>query len=200
MKTRFIAVIFGRAGFGKTYLIKQLLPLMPRPVFILDTMNEFSEGLIFTNAQSLLTFVKYGGRNDSGVYILKSDDDADSDLFFHLFPTVKEPATIVVDEVSKFCNPNFINEDLKRIINYGRHWSQNLVMAARRSAEVHRDVTAQADVIVSFRQTERRDITKMSEVFNEAERLPELEKGQFVVIGDPERTPFESFLVQNAIK
>jgi hypothetical protein len=199
MKSRFIKVVFGRAGFGKTTLIVELIPYLPRPVFILDTMNEFSNGLILRSTRALAKYLHERRRNDSGVYILKSESEADSEQFFRIFPAVKEPCSIVVDEVSKFSSPSYINPHLKEVINYGRHWSQNLIMAARRTAEVHRDVTAQADVIVSFRQTERRDIQKMGELFSETELLPGLQKGEFVVIGEPEKTPFGELLRSRAV-
>lgn len=191
---RFIAAIFGRAGYGKTTFINEVLPVLPRPIFIIDTMNEFNEGLVFYSAAHLVEFLRENGRNDSRVYTVKTDSETDAALFFSIFPAVRKSATIVIDEVSKFCSPNSIDDNLKQIINYGRHWNQSLVMAARRSAEVHRDVTAQADVTISFRQTESRDIAKMRELYDGADELATLERGEFVAIGDAHRVPFESIL------
>jgi Cdc6-like AAA superfamily ATPase len=193
---RFIATVLGKAGSGKTYLIRSVFPRLPRPVFVLDTLNEFDMGVQFQTSDEIVDFLMEGRPNRSGVYVLNTQTDEDSEALFSLVATMRVPCTLVVDEVDLFCNPHQINADLRDLIRYGRHWKVNLLFAARRAAEVNRNVTAQSDVLISFRQTETRDIQSLKLAYSEAERLPELQPDsfEFIVFGDLDATPFRPVL------
>lgn len=190
---RFIVTVLGKAGSGKTYLIRQILPALPRPVMILDTMNEFSDGLIFTEAEQLRRYIVERRPNATGVYVLKATSDEDANGFFRLVVASQAPMTVIIDEADKYATPYSIHDDLSKTIKYGRHWRQNLIFAARRPAELNRNVTAQSDVLVSFRQTEPRDIKALRDVYSDAERLSSLDAGrhEFMILGDgAEDLPF----------
>lgn len=193
---RFITTIFGKTGSGKTTLINEILPALPRPVLILDTMGEFSDGLQFDTALELRDYIAEGRPNATGIYILNAQTDRDSDLFFRFLVSAKAPLTAVVDEIDLFCNPRQIHDDLAQTIKYGRHWGQNLVCASRRAAEVHRNITAQSDCLISFRQTEPGDIRTLKQSYADAEKLPDLraDKYEFLIFGRWEHLPFADIL------
>lgn len=197
-KNRFVATIIGKQGSGKSHLVEhQVLPLLieekDKPIFILDTMNEYgskedgsSYGVVYYSILELKKDLVKNNMNLTGVYILKADTDRDCEEFFELFTRVKKPCSIIVEEASKFCNPYGIDENLYNILNYGRHWSQDIIFMARRPAELNRNVTAQSDFIISFIQTESRDINALSKVYDDAEKLPDLneEKYEYLVFGN----------------
>lgn len=113
----------------------------------------------------------------------ESDNDV-SELFGMVFDLGS--CSLVVEEASLYCNPYKIDDSFKKILNYGRHRRINLVAIARRASELHRDITAQSDFIISFRQTEKRDIYTLQSVDEKAEELTTLEKYQYKILGDLE--------------
>lgn len=191
---RFIVTILGKAGSGKTYLTREtILPAVPRPVFICDPMAEFSTlGLQFDSARDLWGYVTEGRRNDSQVYTLRVTRDGDAEALFRMLTVAKEPCTLIVDEVSNYCSPHKIEESLKRLIAYGRHWGVNIISTARRPAEVHKDVLAQSDAVVTFKQTERRDLKALSYIAEEAEGASDLDYAahEALILGPTDRLPF----------
>lgn len=189
---RFIVGVFGKAGSGKSHLIQSLMNDLPRPVFVLDTQNEFDEGLQFEEAGVLLDYLVQGQKNASGIYVLKATADEDFDLFFRILATGQDPATLVIDEADLFCTPYNINEDFNRIIKYGRHWNQHILYAARRPAEVNRNLTAQSDCLISFKQTEPRDVAALKKSFSGAEDLADLDetKFEYMILGRSDHLPF----------
>lgn len=201
MTDRFIVGFFGKAGSGKSFKIQQILDYFPKPVFILDTQNEFDEGLQFDDAEVLRVFLVEGYANASGIYVLNSTTDQDFDKFFRILSAGQFPATIVIDEADLFCTPYNINDDLNRIIKYGRHWSQNIVYAARRPAEVNRNLTAQSDCLVSFKQTEPRDIASLKRSYAQADELSDLDetKYEFMILGRCDHLPFGMILSEGAL-
>lgn len=196
-KARFVGTILGKQGSGKSHLaeekiIKLLKANSSKPIFILDTMDEYGSyesgkayGVCYYNMYSLKKHLIEVNKNLTGVHVLKADNDSDCENFFKLFTKVKQPCTIIIEEASKFCNPYSINDDLDNILNYGRHWEQDIIFLARRPAELHRSVTAQSDFIISFVQTESRDINSLKKSYDIAEYLPMLieEDYEYVVLG-----------------
>lgn len=59
---------------------------------------------------------------------------------------VREPSPIAID-----------------LVNFGRNKGISLICAAKRPAQVNRELTAQADIIISFRQDEPNDIKYLRE-------------------------------------
>lgn len=55
-------------------------------------------------------------------------------------------------------DPNFIN-----LVNFGRNRNISMIAVAKRPAQVTRDLTSQADIIISFRQDEPNDIKYLQE-------------------------------------
>ena len=198
---RFIVGVFGKAGSGKSYLIQSIMDDLPRPVFIVDSQAEFNTGVQFETADELLSFLIEGRPNVSGIYVLNSTTDLDFDTFFRILATAQDPATVVIDEADLFCTPYNINPDLARIIKYGRHWKQHIVYAARRPAEVNRNLTAQSDCLISFKQTEPRDIAALKKSYAEAEALAELDETNYecMILGRYEHLPFSDFLEGRAL-
>ena len=103
------------------------------------------------------------------------------------------PTLLVVDEVDQMDTPQSVGADgrgidvlpFRRLVNYGRHVGVSIAVASRRAAAVSRNLTAQATEIVSFRQSEPRDVDYLRQFcgreFSDAvRRLPRLRYGRYV--------------------
>lgn len=184
---RYILLILGVQGSGKSTLIRRLLPEMAtrRPVFILDTLGEYNRGLQFQSAAQLRAFLIQRRENPYNIYVLNCATDNDAAEFFELFVTLGEaarqsgrhaPASIVVDEVDKFApSRGKMDPNLNNIIQYGRHYRQNLILAARRANDVDAKIRAQATAVVSFHQSSSTDVRKLQERFDGADELRRLD-------------------------
>lgn len=64
----------------------------------------------------------------------------------------------VIDEVDLLCRPSGMSENLKALVNYGRHAGAITIANARRPHAVHRDLTALARTMVLFRTIEPGDV------------------------------------------
>ena len=84
--------------------------------------------------------------------------------------------TCVVDEINLFCRPSFCPTPLLELLRIGRHARVDLIFAARRPAEVARDLTAQADEIIAYKTIEPNDLKWFQDVCGKtfAEALPNL--------------------------
>jgi len=65
---------------------------------------------------------------------------------------------LAVEEASKYMGPTQGSPQLNWFFQYGRHHAISVLCVARRPSELGRIATAQADVIVTFRQHEPRDL------------------------------------------
>lgn len=68
----------------------------------------------------------------------------------------------------------------------GRHRRISQLYVAQRPSEVHRSITAQADIIVSFYQREERDVKWLLDAGGgvDAEHVMELEQYRLIAFGD----------------
>ncbi len=199
----------GQTGAGKTFLAKKCLHRAERPIFILDSMNEFPSmepgdpapvGLVFRSVAQLKRYLISRRENATGVYSVKVTQDHEAEAFFKLMVDLgeggQEGMTCVVDETSKFCSPSSIDDNLARMIRYGRHWGQNLMFVSRRPQEVHRDVTAQADCLVVFSMAENRDVDYIEKRHEDGELVRGLSKTahDYAILGEWRHLPFADVL------
>lgn len=192
MSQRSIVTILGKTGAGKsTMIFKKIIPALPAPVFVLDSMGDAKYGLHFDTCQSLVDHLISGRGNDSGVYVLGSESDLDSEMFFEMSYKMGQRHTIVVDEVDKWASTRMMDDNLNKIIRYGRRRGISCVFAARRPSEISPTIRAQSDLIVSFVQTEPVDIKALRERSAVADNLPWLKTyretgkpSEYIVFGE----------------
>lgn len=90
---------------------------------------------------------------------------------------------ILIEEVDRFCSPSYVDSRLDFVVRYGRHSNLSLLGISRRPAEMHRNLTANALRIHSFRMTEPRDIQYFRQVSADfADRIKALGKYQYETI------------------
>lgn len=115
--------------------------------------------------------------------------DIDVEYFFHLVFYLKN-CSVIVEEASIYCSPSWIDPNFKKILNYGRHRNVNLIAVARRSSQLHRDLTSQSDFIVSFKQSEHLDLKLLATVDERANQLNDLKEYKYLVLGDVIKSNF----------
>lgn len=191
--TNAIVVLFGRKGSGKTYLANNMVRSLDRLV-ILDSLCEYTEGVVIEELES---FIDYLRRNLRGKFrvILRLTEDEDITLAFRALWAGFD-YTLVIEEADYYCNPANIDEGFMRLIKYGRHRRINLIAISRRPAEVSRHVTAQADTIISFKQSENRDVDYLVQrLGKEANCVRDLGLYEYRIFGDTD-IPVEVFGLQ----
>lgn len=170
MPDNFTNLIFasGKKGFGKSTLLRALIAhnaRKPGALFVVwDSTREYQE----SRSVVVLRPPKYSAR-DAAEYALS-----------------RKPCVLVMDEVDRAA-PNHkggLREGtpLHTIVHYGRHEDVALWCAARRSANVHIDIRALADIMFLFRHSEPRDIEWIEKLCgNEvATRIKSLPRGRHI--------------------
>jgi DNA helicase HerA-like ATPase len=172
-----IIYVCGKKGYGKTELTKtKIIPKYNR-VVILDSLG-FEYPFLSSN-----TISEFGENIEKNVqrdnFVLTYNPLDNHEAEFFKICLVLSDCLIVIEEADLFCTTAQIDDSLNRLIRYGRHRNLDLVLISRRPAEVHRNVTAQSDIIISFRQTEPRDLEYFKKISENWESLKELKKWKY---------------------
>lgn len=90
----------------------------------------------------------------------------------------------IMEESNLVTSPHYIPDSLKDIVSLGRHANINYMAICRRPAEISRYLTSQAHAIISFRQSEIRDIKYLEEYGFDGENLRNLSVGEYALKSD----------------
>lgn len=174
-----ITTVIGRKGHGKTTWVQQQIKTKSR-LLIVDHLREYRNGLIFTSFEKLTEYFETDPKVFSCICRFTDDDEVSALLnFAYELGNV----TIVCEEVDKIlCSPNWIDDNLYALINYGRHRQIDLICCARRAGDVHRTLRAASDEIVTFNQKESRDLDYLEERGFNRNEVSNLEKYQNIII------------------
>lgn len=187
-----IVSLFGRKGSGKSTLAREISEDYRR-VIALDSMGEYDEdngsfdvyhGLA-ESAQAIVSHAKLP------LFRLSLRVDTTDDFLKLLRIAYEVPdVLLMVEETSLYCSPSRLPDDLSRLVRYGRHRRINILFVARRPSEIHRELTSQSDVIVTFRQHEPRDVDYLRSFIGErVERVSALPEYHVLAFGDVEKYP-----------
>lgn len=158
----YIIGIMGRKGSGKTEFLKKCLENIDRYI-IVDTLKEYEKGIIFDDVYKLNEFVKLHGSNNKMKIIFRPQDDESMEKFFIITIRICN-YTLIMEEVDYWCNQYQIHPILKKAIKYGRHENKNLIWISRCPYEINRFLTRNCDLLVSFVQTEQRDLEYLNKL------------------------------------
>jgi hypothetical protein len=167
-----ILVILGRRGSGKSFLIKNFLRTARLRFVIYDPLGEYGGFMQADNAHDILDYVE---AEESFIYT--SDQDADFERFCQIIYEATD-YYIVIDEIDLFTQAGNMPQSLRKIVRYGRHKNLGLIVISRRPAAMPREITSQADFILSFTQHEPNDLKYLAEFMTtpNAEALKSLPK------------------------
>jgi hypothetical protein len=165
-RVNWIASIFGRKGSGKSFLAKEIAK-EERRVIAIDSLGEYDEMQVFTGYEECIkAMVAAEHLTDFKLALRTYSLEEDLELMDLVFKMTH--LTLIVEETSRYVSPASLPQSLEQLVRYGRHSAINQVYLARRPSEIHRDLTAQSDVIVSFVQHERRDVEYLRSFMGDA--------------------------------
>jgi AAA+ ATPase superfamily predicted ATPase len=188
-----ITTVLGRRGCGKTTIIKEKIENISRLV-ILDTLAEFDNGDIISDP---IEFINELSRLKDGYFQIVFRPFEIEPL--KAFDIVAKSSWIVgdmlsvIDEIDLIASPISIPFELSRNLRYGRHRGLSMIAASRRAAEIPRLLTSQSDEIISFNQSEPRDIQYLASCCGNqfAEMTSNLQRFQYLQFDpfDPLKIP-----------
>ncbi len=163
-----ITAVLGKKGYGKTsYVISQTADL--DRLIIFDYNREYQNGKIIELPQQLIEQVRLN-RNSYFRLIYRPAPVLTLKDHFNFFSEICNNVagyTVVIEEVDYFASAGVMPEGLQKLINYGRHHAINILALSRRAHKVPRDLTANADVIITFNQQEPRDVKYLTDYMGE---------------------------------
>lgn len=181
MQNNYIIGVLGKKGSGKTEFVKSSLKHIKRYI-VIDPLAEYP-GVIFDRWYDLLNFIdRLQDQNFTVVY--RPMDREDEESFFLILNEINN-YTLIAEEVDYWCSSYEIHPEIDYITRYGRHFKRNLIWISRNPFEINRFLTRQSDVLVTFRQTEPRDLDYFARYdFNKD--LEKLKEFEFAYSGDKE--------------
>ncbi len=186
----YVISVFGRKGCGKSTLVKEIVDEAPR-VIVFDTMGEYTRKRDHPVESFELAMMELGRIQHKNRFrlVLRLVDNEDALAAMRVAFDVGD-CLFVVEETSFYCSPSYLPPELAQFVRYGRHRGIDQIYVSRRPAEIHRDLTAQSDLIVSFQQREPADIEYLRRSMGpEADRLPQLKKFSIMVSGEVSGAP-----------
>lgn len=174
-----VRLILGKRGTGKSTLLKRKLDLVSRFV-VYNTLGESTYPYeSIKSIPELCDRLAGAPRRLAVAYRgveLPLEEDFDS---FCRAVWATGDLTIGIDEIDMMSSPTFMPFSLERLVSLGRHRAISVWCVTRRPYLVHPLIRSQAVEIVSFRQTEPRDVAWCREAMgDEAEELPRLAEFQ----------------------
>lgn len=193
-----LATFLGKKGSGKTTLVKECLREHSR-VLAFDINGEYrpEDGLaVVWGFEECLEAMERIEPGETFAYSLRCVDDEEHDAvedYLDLMRVAFElPGTLLVlEECNNYCSSATLPWELARLVRQGRHREIDQYYVARRPSELHRDLTANSDFVVTFRQEEPRDVLYLRERMGPelAERARTLADYQIIVHGDLDVAP-----------
>ena len=174
-----ICGILGKKGSGKTTLAKRIITRLDR-VIVLDEFRDYVECLPVKNINDLTYIVR---QLDTVKFKIayQADNQDETDNFLEVINYVNN-YTLVIEEVDLYANSHDIHKEILSLLKYGRHFNRSLIYISRSPFEIHRYLTRQSDFIISFMQTEPRDIQYLQEYnFNKDVSAIKYEKFEYAV-------------------
>lgn len=191
-KNEFVTV-FGRTGYGKTYLIRNILLKHYRRMIIFDTMDEYltESGIDILSVSDFENTIKTLISHDTQDFCLRVSSKKFTDYCDILDIVVNNQfrnITLVIDEIDKFASPSSIEASVNNLYNVGRHFEVNVIAASRRPNQVHRIITSQSHLLILFHTNEPRDLAYIREYANKdaANAVKGLKRYEYIIYGDSE--------------
>jgi len=185
-----IVTILGRKGSGKTTLVREIVR-EHRRVVILDYIGEYGADcgarVVAGFSASIHALVAASRERAFRLSLRMLDEETLAAL-----PVAweLEDYLLVVEEASAYCSPSQLPPEIARIVKFGRHQRISQVYVAQRPSMLHRHVTSQSDLIVSFHQHEPIDVRYLSAIAGEeAKCVQELGDYEIYAAGNLEHAP-----------
>lgn len=184
-----IICIFGKKGSGKTTLARECAEDWRKVVFI-DVMGEYAaKHRCWGYEECVATIHKLCDKRAFRISCTGIDPEEGGKLLevCRNIPGV----LVVIEEAGLYCSPSNLPPGVAELVYRGRHYGVSQIWVSQRPATVHRSVTSQADIVVSFRMHEERDVNYLRSVFGKerAEGLRHLPDYAVACYGDKRKAP-----------
>lgn len=159
-------LVFGTKGTGKTTLGRFLLLKNPlRRRLIIDPIGEHKGDLVVLSLRELINACEPDGRahNAQTIVLRRFHDDENYDWPMWEFCQKLRGWRVLVDEVDRFCKPQFMMKPMEDLFNGQRHYDVDLICCSRRPAKIHNDLTSLADTLWLFRMVGVTDLQYVRE-------------------------------------
>ena len=163
-----IITVFGRKGTGKTTLVKNIVKISNR-MMLIDPLNEYNNGIVYYDKSLVYDEIM---NNERFRVVFRPLSKTDFEWFVDL-AVAKGNVTLVIDEADQFTNISYMSKALYWVIHYGRHYDVSLILASRMPNRIRSDITAQADMILTFQQ-QGRAVLKYIDEFAEFDCVKEI--------------------------
>ena len=183
-----IITVVGKKGSGKTFLTREILKDWNR-VLVVDPMGEYRRN--FETPQGLASSCRsIVSAFDKREFRISAQglDPGDSMRLLSLAWEIRD-FVLVVEEAGLLCSPFEFPEAISQVVLRGRHRGISQIYTAQRASTIHRNITSQSDLIVTFRQHEPRDISYLKNFIPDAETLKDLDDYQIRAYGDLKKAP-----------
>ncbi len=188
-RQNWIATIVGKKGSGKSFLAKEIADDEPR-VIVIDNLGEYDRLTVVDGYRECIHAL-LGAEKQRRFKLALRTTSLEEDLELMDLVYSMDHVTLIVEETSRYTSSAFLPQPLEQLIRFGRHRAINMVWLARRASELHRDLTANSDVIVSFTQHEKRDVEYLRSFMGDmalgAKDLPPYE---CLIYGPDEKMPW----------
>jgi DNA helicase HerA-like ATPase len=194
-----ILSVFGVKGSGKSTLVREIVAEHDR-VIAIDTIGEYTDGFrIVEGLDACLDALDWAEGQERFKLSLRCGDP--EDMLDLIGVSYEFPRTlVVVEETSFYCSPSQLPEELSKLVRYGRHREIDQIYVARRPSEIHRDLTAQSDVIVTFRHREPRDLDYLARMSGQdVSQVASLPDWGIAAWGDPRKMPLAVLARQKSL-
>ena len=183
-----ILCLFGKKGSGKSYLAREIIEDWPR-VIVLDTMAEYDfprRAWGFDECCRLLVEIA----EEKRYKVSLSGIDAEEGVALLGVLWEFDDTLIVIEEAALYCSPYQMPPEIANLALRGRHRGISQLYTSQRPATIHRSISAQADLVIAFRQHEQRDISYLKSVLgDEAEALRDLPDYHIRAYGNLRKAP-----------
>lgn len=179
-KKRKVCVVIGQTGSGKSFLVRNQIISYFKRVIVIDMMHEYENGMI---CNSFPEFVNSFSDDESFFYIIRPTDE--KDIFF-IFSAVKVIGNccLVLEEADMYLNSRATPENLKWLIQFGRHIDISIIAVARRVPDLSPMIRAQCNCMVSFKQFEANDLERLESYGFDKSEIGTLPEYGFCTIGE----------------
>lgn len=190
-----VLVIIGRKGSGKSTLAAEVMAERDR-VWVIDSLAEYGAERGFEVVEGFEACCDAIERSTArdrfhlSLRCISVEDNLDLMHLCYIASNETERPTLAVEETSLYVSASQLPEQVAELVRYGRHRELDLIFIARRPAELHRDLTANCDVLVTFQTQEPRDILYLRSFYgDEALQLPTLPPYHVRVFGEFDKAP-----------
>lgn len=154
-----ITFVTGRKGCGKSTLVREIMR-ESRRVAVVDYLGEYGPecgALVFRGLVACVKALERWNAKPRFCLSLRVTDERDALSLVGIVNKMRD-VLLVVEEASWLCSPSYLPLELREAVRFGRHQRLSQLYVAQRPVMVNRDITSQADVIVSFQQHGERDV------------------------------------------